>query len=234
MGEVLQQQLFAKLLLIAMIDLWYINVEHVNQELFEELLKTLPNNIKSNITSYLFLKDKKLKLFARLLVADYFQKRFGAFEWGFWEIANSGKPFITNGAYFNISHSENYVVVAFSGKEVGCDIEKVGKINVYSLAHLLHPEEQKYISMSTDKHISFYTVWTRKEAFLKAIGKGIINGLSNENCIEEMVSLNERWFIYSLFIEGYKLAVCTPIENASIEIRELSVMEILKSKIHYC
>ena len=40
----------------------------------------------------------------------------------------SGKPYLENGPFFNVSHSEEYVVfVSDESREVGVDIEKINE-----------------------------------------------------------------------------------------------------------
>jgi 4'-phosphopantetheinyl transferase len=59
--------------------------------------------------------------------------------------------------------------------EIGIDIERVREVNeLESIANEnFSAREIKYLTDSSDKAITFFKIWTRKEAFIKAIGKGI-------------------------------------------------------------
>jgi len=74
--------------------------------------------------------------------------------------------------HFNISHTDSYFAMIISDKECGIDIEESGKIEITKeiLDLVLTPKEQTLIKR---ENISFYTLWTLKEAHLKAIGRGL-------------------------------------------------------------
>ncbi len=84
---------------------------------------------------------------------------------------------------FNLSHSHNVFAIAVAnttGIQVGVDVEKPKTSLDFAeiLAHYFHPDEISYI---TDSNITkaiqrqrFYETWTRKEAFLKLYGIGIV------------------------------------------------------------
>ncbi|MCX6180714.1 MAG: 4'-phosphopantetheinyl transferase superfamily protein [Bacteroidetes bacterium] len=204
-----------------MIDLWYVNVDFVSDEGHNNLLKLLPSFIRQDIIRYKFLKDQKLKLFARLLIARYYHEDIKDFDWTEWKTDQKGKPYLTQGRYFNITHSGDYVLVAFSKDEIGVDLEKIKEIDVESFLGFLHIDEKTHLQSNPDKE-SFYEVWTRKEAFLKAQGIGIVKGLNNENCLNSLVEKERKWFIQSLtFDKEYKLAICTTIENAAVKIQDV-------------
>ncbi|MDU6091243.1 MULTISPECIES: 4'-phosphopantetheinyl transferase superfamily protein [Staphylococcus] len=88
------------------------------------------------------------------------------------------KPYIEN-AYnirFNISHTEGCCVVAFSMVDIGVDVENITRqidfkdiIDCYFNVH-----EALYIS---DNPYHFFQCWVAKEAYLKCIGTGLMEGL---------------------------------------------------------
>jgi 4'-phosphopantetheinyl transferase len=90
------------------------------------------------------------------------------------------KPIISNTEFgelkFNMSHSDDLMLVSLCKRnEIGIDIEKVREVNeLESIANEnFSAREIKYLTDSSDKAITFFKIWTRKEAFIKAIGKGI-------------------------------------------------------------
>ena len=79
---------------------------------------------------------------------------------------------------FNISHSENVGVFAFSlGKELGIDVELIQKIsNLNQIIDISFSDYEKkwfYKTEPEGRNELFYKIWTAKEAFVKAIGKGL-------------------------------------------------------------
>ncbi len=103
------------------------------------------------------------------------------------EITPDGKPFcpLPESPCFNLSHTEGAVVLAMSFRgPVGVDLEDTRRaLRADAIARRwFHPEEQKASDDSTPK--AFFRMWTRKEAFLKATGRGLRGPLSDCNTLE--------------------------------------------------
>lgn len=92
------------------------------------------------------------------------------------EYTKSKKPFIEN-IPFNITHSNNLIAMVLSRTAVGIDIEFLKDNFSYQvmLDSCFKDVEQVAIESSTNSLLSFYLLWTRKEAVLKANGTGIRN-----------------------------------------------------------
>ena len=94
-----------------------------------------------------------------------------------------GKPAILSSQnprnlQFNISHSKHHLFFGFClDYAIGVDIEETDrKLNVNDLAKQVLSEQELDIFMrlpEEDKIIGFFNAWTRKEAFVKAIGMGL-------------------------------------------------------------
>jgi len=77
---------------------------------------------------------------------------------------------------FNMSFSHDLMLVAINKhNDIGIDIEKVHDINdLESVAvNNFSSKEFKYLNSSSEKINTFFKIWTRKEAFIKATGKGM-------------------------------------------------------------
>lgn len=93
-----------------------------------------------------------------------------------------GKPYLENPPfplYFNISHSGEYVVFAFSRTgDIGVDIEKIDPKNIKKgMEKLIFSEKELafFNNLPFDQKIeAFYRAWTQKEAILKADGRGLL------------------------------------------------------------
>ncbi|MDP1800257.1 MAG: 4'-phosphopantetheinyl transferase superfamily protein [Bacteroidota bacterium] len=206
-----------------MIDLWYLNTKDISEQDVSTLLRLLPVSKVNEIIRFRNHEDRRVKLFGRLMVKIYYEDSDFAFKWHEWQVAADGKPYYNGGRKkFNISHSRDYVVVAFSDQEVGADVECVSDFDIKSISHYFHPKETEYIIDSLDQKEAFFKLWTRKEAYLKATGKGIVDGLNNENCLPDKVRYKGIWHLqsYSL-IPSYHLSLCTRIPNCYIKAREL-------------
>jgi 4'-phosphopantetheinyl transferase len=123
------------------------------------------------------------------------------------EYTDSKKPYLpikyaNKTVSFNISHSHGQALVAISlDRNIGIDIEKIRSDVEYeklALRFFSEAEHHELMQISADERArSFFAIWTRKEAFVKAIGKGIAFGLSefdvNISPEEPPVMLATRW-----------------------------------------
>ncbi|MDF7799426.1 4'-phosphopantetheinyl transferase superfamily protein [Pontiellaceae bacterium B1224] len=95
----------------------------------------------------------------------------------------TGKPYVPDcDVAFNISHSGEWVVLAIGrNRNVGVDVEKIRwDMDVMEIAsRYFTPEEALLIESSEDIHALFFHHWSRKEAYVKAIGSGLFRELSS-------------------------------------------------------
>jgi len=94
-----------------------------------------------------------------------------------------GKPALAPGhapadLRFNLSHSEDLAAYAFAhGREIGVDVEAVRSMcdaDAIAARFFSARENQTYLSLdSRDRPRGFFHCWTRKEAFIKALGDGL-------------------------------------------------------------
>lgn len=134
---------------------------------------------RARANAYVFARDRErfaigrrfLKaVLARYLQADYSDVRLSADA--------NGKPRLSadEGLQFNVSHcGDVYVLAVGAGQSLGIDIERHRAVpDARELGRMVFsPEESTQLDAAEDKNAAFLTGWTRKEAFLKAIGIGI-------------------------------------------------------------
>ena len=107
-------------------------------------------------------------------------------DWRF-DAAAHGKPVLAPGQAelsFNLTHTEGLVAVAVSsGKAIGIDAESLDRrsINPAIGRDKFSPAEITWLEShaAPDQAAAFLRLWTAKEAFLKAIGKGLTRSLSS-------------------------------------------------------
>jgi 4'-phosphopantetheinyl transferase len=102
-----------------------------------------------------------------------------------------GKPALTSAPddlCFNLSHAGDHLLIAFAHQRaVGVDIEPVRSRRDPRLDHdklaatFFAPEEQAALHGLADdaRAAAFYVCWTRKEAYLKATGEGLLTPLNS-------------------------------------------------------
>jgi 4'-phosphopantetheinyl transferase len=96
------------------------------------------------------------------------------------------KPFICLPEFkeikFNMSFTYDLMLVGLcKHDDIGIDIEKVHEIRDLEniAAENFSPQELKYFNSKFDKTNTFFKIWTRKEAFIKAKGKGLYQPLKS-------------------------------------------------------
>lgn len=116
-----------------------------------------------------------------------------------------GKPFILKlpNVHFNISHTRNIIIGAISDKPVGIDIETIKPFNSSVVRRFFVSSEQKYIfANQKNQNIRFCEIWTRKEAYVKWLGKGMNIPFDSFNVLN-----NNR--IETFKLNGYIYSVCS-------------------------
>lgn len=107
----------------------------------------------------------------------------------------NNKPYIENtiGLKFNISHTEGLVLLAFSKREVGIDVEKINfKFEFKDILENCFTRDE--IINIDNNIISFYRYWTAKEAYLKCDGIGLVRNLKEIEIISfgnEFIEIND-------------------------------------------
>jgi 4'-phosphopantetheinyl transferase len=100
-----------------------------------------------------------------------------------------GKPSLASrfdgaGLRFNLAHSDELAIVALCrNRDVGVDVEAIRPL--HDEAHLVSTcfsqrEQQEYLRVDpVGRTAAFFSGWTRKEAFIKGLGKGLSQPLDS-------------------------------------------------------
>ena len=131
----------------------------------------------------------------------------------------NNKPDLGEGTgwHFNVSHSDEWVLVAVSRATVGIDVERVDEKFQFLdvLTQTFNADEQRLIKNGQNDRELFYRLWTRKEAVVKATAKGIdddfflIPSLDGKHQItEDLLGCAINWNVTSFNgCDGYPAAI---------------------------
>ena len=174
----------------------------------------------------------------RLLLGRYLGTEPACVEFG---TSNTGKPTLPGtGLSFNVSHTQGLALIAVAaGREVGVDVERVRTqpTHLDMATRYFTPGESRRLNAlpPTESERAFFHVWTRKEAFLKAIGLGLSHGLErfevavppDEPCrllhIDGDADVAARWTLRNLDpAAGYVGALAVEGTGYEIEIAAFS------------
>lgn len=168
---------------------------------------------------FVFEKDRRLSA-----AAGYFMKRIEE-EYGVSvSVDQDGKPQTDrDDVHFNISHSGGYAVCVISEHPVGVDIEQIGNNNDLAPTVMMPSELEIFRRMSEDiRNEVFCRMWTIKESYMKARGKGLSIPPDTLDVIRPE-GLDHEVFCRPFRItemgapEGYRISVCHhPSETPSV------------------
>jgi 4'-phosphopantetheinyl transferase len=215
-----------------MIKFNYIDISSFSEHDFLKFLPFLSIKEQGYILKYKFFDDRVRKLLGRILIQNYYTK-VRTFNWNNFNYSKAGKPFVQNEMKFNISHSGKIVIVVFSKYDIGADIEIMEENDIEEISRYFHLNEILYLKENLFDKSEFYKIWTRKEAFLKAKGVGIVGDLNKHDCKEKIIlDEGQNWHIESLnFKKGYACAISQNYPIKNIKIEEITKEELLE---HIC
>lgn len=135
-----------------------------------------------------------------------------------------GRPYLIGGQGLHLSfaHNEEFLVLLVLHAPCGIDVEKVRPFEEGVLHRVLSPMEQGEVQKSARKTLAFFQYFTLKEAYGKALGKGLCYPLR-----ETSFSLLEtrKGFVHYAFVnlEGtHVVALCvvrpTPLSKEELKI----------------
>jgi len=134
------------------------------------------------------------RAFLRRTLAEYLSvsPRELAFIYGPFGKPGLSPPFAGETLEFNLSHSGDVAVLAVArDAPVGVDVEQVIRVaNLQGIASRFfsaYENARLNAAPAYARELAFYYCWTRKEAFLKALGDGLAHPLDSFD-----VSLDER------------------------------------------
>jgi 4'-phosphopantetheinyl transferase len=156
------------------------------------------------------------------------------------DIADKGKPHLKDHqeVHFNITHSGEMVACAVDSSDIGIDIEHFRKVNFRVAERFFSPSEiQDLLALDeTLRQEYFFTLWTIKESFLKAIGSGLTRTLNsfsvvntNEGYSLKGDELSESFHIKTYTLPGpFHLAVCSRDISFPQGVQLISMREIFE------
>lgn len=179
------------------IMVYLINISNKSiEDILNDYKDYLSNKDIKNAFDYKLENNRKQELMASILRNKYINSDI--------YYNDRGKP-MAKDVLFNISHSDDYVVMAKSNDiEIGVDIEHIKKDIKDNLINYIFSEEEKEF-IRKDKSNNFTYLWTRKEAILKCVGVGLIKDLKSV----EVLNNDGKYRLYSYFIDDYALTIAT-------------------------
>jgi 4'-phosphopantetheinyl transferase len=159
------------------LEVWLADLDVPPEEL-PALAAVLDDAEHARVERLRFEQLRRRFVVAHALVRLVLQERVGG-EVRF-VLGEHGKPALAEGGvHFNLSHAGGRALLAVSDQPVGVDIEQLRPLsNLDAMAErVMSPAERCAYEEAADRTQSFFDLWVRKEAVLKATGEGISRDL---------------------------------------------------------
>lgn len=197
------------------------NVRGFHFDVCQSLLYYMGKERRERIRKFRQQDDAIRSLFGELLIRVYAAEEWGIAHWECILLTDAHqKPYFVDHprCQFNVSHSGTWVVAAFDEAPVGIDIEQIVPIDLTVAKKFFTAEEVEQLENrpAIQRLAYFYRLWTLKESYIKANGKGLSIPLDSFgfNLTEDMIQFHSsmdsnNWqFKHYPIDQDYELAVC--------------------------
>jgi 4'-phosphopantetheinyl transferase len=183
------------------------------------LLSFLAEDERARAARYRFTQDRTayvvVRGMLRHLLGRYLEQDGRSLSFDY---SSFGKPYVRAPIAFNVAHTRQAGLLAFmldepvSGDSLGIDIERVRpEIVTDELAsQVLSSVELARYGASREKSQLFFDIWTRKEAYVKALGTGLSTPLPSLTVLDQPTVGQ-----YGL----YPLAINVPTHTAALAVK---------------
>jgi 4'-phosphopantetheinyl transferase len=170
------------------VHLWWTST-NVSEGACDVLSQVLSPDEHERVARFVFARDRRRFVVARAMLRSILARYLGWLpqEIGF-QYEPHGKPRLRVadsgiGLEFNLAHSYELVLCAVSrGRQVGVDIERlqpVADLEQLAAVAFSHTEQATLSALAGEQQlIGFFNCWTRKEAYVKARGDGLLMPLN--------------------------------------------------------
>ena len=220
-----------------MIDVYFVDV-NVADDVLDALASLLTIPERARADRYRFHEDRRRSIVARAATRRFIGRYLGADPAALIiEEEEFGKPVLREREIeFNASHSGDLVALAFAKETaVGVDVEHRRSLtDPLALARRFFSDvEVAIVEEAADVADAFFTIWTAKEAIVKASGKGIgsgdLRGFTVPFRDPELRPVVGGWSVAAIdpHREGYYAAVATRDGRRQITLQSISAAALI-------
>lgn len=217
------------------------NSDQIRDETFRALFQTLSPERQNYVSKFRRASDYQRSVLGDAIVHRILRDKLGLDPMHIEIIRNAyGKPFLKDhdNLHFNVSHSGHWIVCAVSQDPVGIDVEKMEAIDMDIAKRYFHENEFNAL-LHCDPSVRlprFFDLWTLKESYIKAVGKGLhlpLDSFSMELQGGEwewapVVGENGETYYFKQYAveEGYKLSVCGISRHFPVNVQFVTAEEL--------
>ena len=213
-----------------MIQIYYAYSDILKECIPANLTAQLSLSVKSKLAGFKRDEDKLLLLASMALLSKILlENGHNNYKLCDLQYSDTGRPFFPDSPFdFNISHTENCAVVAFSENcRVGIDIETIKDVDFSDFENIFSENVWDKISSSDNKIRMFYYYWTLLESAVKADGRGLSLIPSKTIVIvnDQIIIDGKEWFSHHKDFD-LTMSCCVTSNNQNEVIELLEVQSI--------
>jgi 4'-phosphopantetheinyl transferase len=185
-------------------------------------LNQLPLTFREKNQRFIRWQDRHANLFGKLLlIKALVENGYRETSLNDLEYTKYRRPYFKDDFNFNISHSGEYVVCAFSKQTtIGIDIEKISEIDFHDFERTMTSLQWQDIYLASEPYRSFFENWTMKESIIKADGRGLsipLKEILERNNIVSYKGID--WYLNRFRIDdNYATCLATGSDNLEISL----------------
>lgn len=215
------------------------NDKELDPDVKQRLLCILTPRERQKNERFLRWQDAQSNLLGRIAIRSMILERFGIEPEDISFATNDyGKPYVEGikDFHFNISHSNEWVVIVGNNSQVGIDIEKICTVDLEIAEQFFSMKEYEMLAKkSLDlRKIFFYDLWTLKESYIKADGRGLYIPLNSFSIVDinnsfHVVGAQKNYhFKQYEFDRNYKLSVCALTDEFPEKVNVKGIQTFIK------
>lgn len=215
-----------------MLNTKYLNIKEMDRITYELLKSEASKERREKASRYVHIEDAYRSICAELLIRVCYSEFTRESRLPKILYERYGKPYLENNDFFhfNISHSGEWVVIAYGDKEVGIDVEKVSDEMTEIAPECMTGSELNRIDMLNEarKKEEITKLWTMKESYLKYRGTGLYTAMKSFGVSEELKKLKGEVKFFTRKLPGhYYVSVCGTDEE--IDSEEINLSDLTES-----
>lgn len=205
-----------------MLTVLSIRSDQIGREDADRFFEQLPGELQQRYAAYTHKKSRHRSICGLMLLSYLLKNSNTGLTLSDIHYTAEGKPITDSDFGFSISHAGDFIVCAGgAGCDIGIDIEHVRERDLSLFRDYFSPDEWIEIRSGSNPLFTFYRLWVRKEAVLKAAGMGITSSMSAIEVLRNELMLNNVcYYIKDVPIAvGYVAAIAAsrPIEEIAIK-----------------
>ena len=198
-----------------MIQVLYVNISQASEEDYRRLYERASQERRERADRYLRREDALRCVTAEALLR-YATGRTDL------SVAHTpeGKPYLTDAPdfHFSLTHSGDYVAIAYGPSPVGVDIEQIRHDGIRpGIAQRFFTPAEQAFATTPEK---FFQIWSMKESYLKFLGTGLAYPLQSFDVLAEPIA--SQFQIEQ--IPGHVFTIYSPNSTKKMEKITLSLL----------